>query len=775
MLNSMSTPTITNRQLLELVKAYWQWRALWIMSTLLFAALGIAYVTLFKLDTWVASQGVIVRDEANGAVMRLGRFQSQTEMKTAQETIQEMARNAQVLHAALTKVGREPSILTAFKLPPLLSSPERDALTWPSTKDIEDLAKNGIEVRAPRGAELGTTEVIYLDVKQNSRSRALELNKAVCQALEDQLQTMRRARADGVIAELRTAKSAAEKSLAVGTERLRTMEAEAGTDLADLRGMTDTSGGGNTNRQVLDTIKAEIRQVELKLEQLNIDLQLAQQSFDNPDDLLLTPGRLVTDQPGLKKLREGLADATIKTSELKGRFTENNVLVKAAIETEARIRQQLRKELSVTVGTISKDVDITSQQLAKLRTQQELLENRLNKIAGMRADYANTVSDVRARNTHLQEIQRELAEAEAAHDAAATSSLLTRLDTPLLGERPLGPGRTTIVAGATVCGLFFGLGIVFLLSPLDGQNSYGRRRQDLLGRGRRREDLMSTANQLGTDVQPGSLAGFEGDRRAAAPAPNIQTTECSGATDCSANEDCSTAGAGCEAQPKRELESATASSSAPASSLDTNTLLQAKLRACDVLTTKTSQGRKVSPAPSRAAETVANSTASLAKIIDENGSGRFKLSELSNQPPQPKHKSATSPVAVASATGESQTSTEPRKPLPTPWTTSTDAKPAAIDRRFANNALLGEHGVNSRRSKESAVIVEVVAPTSNAATNAVQTQTLTQTAAETPLTQPSPAASAAAVPASSPMARAIVTPSIADAGSNSGMSPVGSH
>jgi polysaccharide biosynthesis transport protein len=463
----MNTPNVSNQQLVELAKTYWQWRWVWVSTTAAFSVLGLVYVLFLKSDIWVASQGLIVRDEANGAVMRLGRFQSQTEMKAAQETVLEMARNSSVVHEALATVGREPSWFGLYQ-----------SKTPPSPSEIESLAKSGIEVRAPRGAELGTTEVIYLDVKQKSTARAVKLSIALCDALENQLKAVRQARASAVVAELTTARNAAQQSLQEATAVLQKIEAEAGSDLSDLRGLTDSNSGGNTNRQVLDTIKAEIRQVELQKNQLAIDLNLAKESFDNPDHLLVTPSRLVANHAGLRKLREGLADAKIATSGLKGRFFETSPMVHAAVETEGRIRDQLREELGLAVQTLLKDIEVTDQQFNKLQSQQRLLESRLSRLAEIRAEYSNTVSAVRARNQDLQEIERELAQANASLEAAAISSLVTRLDAPIVGESPIGPGRSTILAGVTFGGLFFGLGVVFLLTPLDGKFNYGRRLND---------------------------------------------------------------------------------------------------------------------------------------------------------------------------------------------------------------------------------------------------------------------------------------------------------
>lgn len=480
---------ITNQQLLQYAKTFWQWRWLWLTTTAVFAGMGGIYVLLLKTDTWVASQGLIVRDEANGAVMRLGRFQSQSEMQAAQETILEMARNPQVLADALQAVG-----------PVHAWTNWKSGTGLPTAAEIEDLARNAIVVRAPRGAELGTTEVIYLDVKQKSRSAALELNKAVCDALEKRLKQVRQARADGVIAELTTARDAAARNLQGATGRLKQMEEQAGADLSDLRGLTDIYNGGSSNRQQLDTIKTELRSAELQLQELQTDLQLASESFENPDQLLLTPSQLVNKHPALRRLREGLAEANIATSQLQGRFTPHHPLVEASLEAEVKIREQLRRELGLAVETLEKDVEIAFARVDKLRQQQSQLESRLENLASVRAEYGNIVNEVRARGEILSDSERELSQAEASRESALTSSLVTRLDSPVVGGDPLGPGRATIVAGSAVGGLIFGLGVVFLLTPLDGSVNFGRRRFDYSGHiDRRASDEPTVTPQVAAD------------------------------------------------------------------------------------------------------------------------------------------------------------------------------------------------------------------------------------------------------------------------------------
>ncbi|MFN3189352.1 MAG: hypothetical protein ACE361_02425 [Aureliella sp.] len=499
----MGIPKITNRPLIKFIESFWQWKVLWVTTTAAFGLLALLYVLFLKQDMWVASQGLIVRDEANGAVMRLGRFESQTAMKAAQETVVEMARNPQVVSEALMAVGRD-----------------QGAFGWgssekPSAKEIEELADQ-IEVRAPKGAEFGTTEVIYLDVEQNSRKRSTELNKAICDALEQRLKQVRHTRANGVITELLAARAAASANLKKATERLQMMEAEIGNDLSDLRGLTDALSNGTATRQSLDSVARELRLAELDLQQVKVDLSTARESFEDPKQLLQTPTKLVNSQPGLKRLREGLAAAAIASSQLAAKYTATHPLVLAAIETEDRIRGQLRNELGTSVQTLTKDLAIAEARVTQLQNQKSSLESRIAKLASVRAEYGNVAAEVSARNAQLQEAERELAAAEAARDAAETSSLITRLDKPVLGENPVGPGRSVILVGSSAAGLFFGFGLVFLLAPVDGGTVYGRRNQDFdAALGRRASDRSGAAG-ANASAAP---AGNDSPSRSAEVAP----------------------------------------------------------------------------------------------------------------------------------------------------------------------------------------------------------------------------------------------------------------
>jgi polysaccharide biosynthesis transport protein len=447
---------LQNPQIVNFLNCYWHWRKLWILSTATFCALGLSYAVLLKRDTWVASQALMVRDEATGGVMRLGRFESQTQMKTAQETILEMARNPLVVGNALKAIGRAPRL---FGLITNTSDPTKS--------EIDDFARNCVVVRAPRGAELGTTEVIYLDVKQKSQERAIKLATALCDALEFQLKSVRVERASSVIQELQAGKEVAESSLADATSILQRMEIEAGSDLADLRGLSD-SNAGNMNNLMLDSVRDELRKADLSIRNMAPNIELAKLALQDPNLLLQAAEVLTQTHPVLGALRDGLSKAMMETATLEGRYTTNHPDVLSAKNAELAFRNNIRAELSKTVQSCETSIAITQQKIDALNQQEIELGKRLSRLAELRSRYSNQLAEVRSRREKLSQIDNDLTETVASRSAAQAASLLTRLDSPVLGEKPIGPGRTTIVGGSTVGGLLLGLGVVFLLVPLDG-------------------------------------------------------------------------------------------------------------------------------------------------------------------------------------------------------------------------------------------------------------------------------------------------------------------
>jgi hypothetical protein len=142
-------------------------------------------------------------------------------------------------------------------------------------------------------------------------------------------------------------------------------------------------------------------------------------------------------------------------------------------------------------------LQVTDALTLSLARQQAEMEERLARLAGLRARYSNLATEVRHTSELLQKSQKDLADARANQAAAQSASLITLLDEPVAGYRPTGPGSGEIVTGALLGGLLLGLGLVFLRAPL--AQLRGRRISDYMALGRRAGDLL---RRRATDAAP---------------------------------------------------------------------------------------------------------------------------------------------------------------------------------------------------------------------------------------------------------------------------------
>ncbi|WP_164104189.1 GumC family protein [Candidatus Laterigemmans baculatus] len=462
----------------------------WAGAALLFAGFGIAY-TITRNDTWEASQPLLIRDEATGSADRLGRFASQTDLIAAQETILEMARNREVVAAALRDIG-----------PPAGA----DASRWPTASQVESAASEAINVRPAKGAEFGDTEVVYLVAQGETPERAARLCAAVFARLSEHLRTVRRVRADSIIDELSQARDLARTNLETANAELQKLETTVGSDLGELRGLSESvTGEGNTSR-VLSEVQRELDVAELELERVETLRELLVRSSENPQHLLVAGSELLSTQPTLQRIKEGLIDAQLAASQLSGRYTADHPRMRSAVLEQQTIREELRQEIDSATAAMKPTLDLAREKVARLTGKRDRLRDKLARLATLRTEYGRMTAEVRHRTELLAQAQTGLAEAEATRSAAMTTNLIAGLAPPRVGERPIGPGGTTIVGGAMVAGLLFGLGTVFLVAPGPQNRSYGRRWSDYLG-GRRASDRLPAATS-GGPTAAASMPGF---------------------------------------------------------------------------------------------------------------------------------------------------------------------------------------------------------------------------------------------------------------------------
>ncbi len=434
----------------------------WLVPTFALALVAAAY-TLVRSPWWEASQALAIRNEAANNQEGLGRFRVLDDMKVTQETVLELAKSVGVLSAALTDVGPG----------------------TPSTSDVIDL-RSLLALTPPKGAEFGKTEIFYLKVRDHDRQRAERLVSAVARHLQASLQELRRAKAQSMIDELAHSAAGAEADLSRSLQRLSVLERSVGSDLGELRMLDLTATADSDLRRKLVAIEDEIRQTQTTQQsgqELHALLLAAQQ---DPGQLLATPNRLLESQPALRRLKEGLIDAQLRTSQLLGTMQPQHPQVASARMAEAEIRRQLHSELEAAARGVEVEQRLSAARLAMLHTERDAATTRLDRVAGLRAEYSFLSSDTKHRTVLVEKAQRDMAEARASQ-AGSTASQITLVDRPETGDRPAGPTAATLLLVGVLGGLLCGLGLVFLTAPvaeierIDSPQSAGPARRN--GRG----------------------------------------------------------------------------------------------------------------------------------------------------------------------------------------------------------------------------------------------------------------------------------------------------
>jgi uncharacterized protein involved in exopolysaccharide biosynthesis len=439
----MSPTTIRPRDVVRTVTEH----PAWFIGPVVAATLLAAGYALVRPTTWEASQALVVRDEAGDRLTRPGRFAHTDEMKTSQETILELAKSRGVLSKALVEVG------------PPVGHPATAA--WPSEKQIEAL-ETSVKITPPKGAEFGKTEVFYLKVQDANRQRAVTLAQSICRQLQNRFAELRESKARSTTDELTKTISLARDDLAGATQSLGAMEQRVGSDLAELRILNESPSGDSDLRRTAIELEKELRTYRASQGEGQEFLKLLTAAQENPGKLLASPSVLLKSQPALGRLKDGLVDAQLRTGQALGTMSENHPLAQSARAAEQAIRNQLHAEMIVAIQGVEADLRVNADRVQALEQQSATIQNRLETLATVRAEYANLVAAAKSRSETLKAVERDLAEARASQAGARSGSLINLVDSPDTGNRPQGPGQTVIVLAGFGGGLLIALAIVFL-------------------------------------------------------------------------------------------------------------------------------------------------------------------------------------------------------------------------------------------------------------------------------------------------------------------------
>ncbi|MBN2578994.1 MAG: hypothetical protein JXB10_08385 [Pirellulales bacterium] len=456
-MNHAALPFGTPQELLHALKTHWK---LWLLPALTVSLLTAGYA-VFKNNTWEASQALIVRNEASNNDRGPGKFAQVEEMKTVQETLLELSRSRGVLEAALKQVG--PGDRPNFFAEKMGLSPSATA-DYPTARDVDEFRKL-VKLVPPKGAEFGKTEVFYLTVRDADRNRAIALSEALCGELQTRFQQLRNAKAQSMITELVKIVTLAKSDQAESTKFLAETETRVGGDLAELRAMQDIATGDSALRRSMEETRNQLREAKTAAKDLGELLAVLRGAEQNPSRLVATPNRLLESQPALRRLKDGLIDAQLVTATMLGGMTAEHPRAKAARHAEVEIARHLHDELPVAIRGIEVELKMNADRQTLLKEQLTQAEQRLARLAEIRAVYESQTAENKHRTLLVERAEQNLAEARATLAGAHVASLVSRIDAPDTGSKPVGPGRAVIALGGIVGGLLSGLGLFFFLMP----------------------------------------------------------------------------------------------------------------------------------------------------------------------------------------------------------------------------------------------------------------------------------------------------------------------
>ncbi|MGC3971743.1 MAG: hypothetical protein QM775_31695 [Pirellulales bacterium] len=424
----MSQPAVaTTPALLDVARLFIRYPLRWLVPAAI-VAVGASAYALLKPATWEASQALMVRAEASNNAGGLGRFRDLTEMKTFQETLLEVAKNKAVLIAALTEAG-----------PSADYDPAKAKGAWPTDQDAADLADT-VKLVPPKGTEFGSTELFYLKIRDRSPERAVRLADAVTEQLLKRYRSLRDERAGSMVRELENALAIARRDVAEAVTQLQTLESTVGGDLAELRNLEQFGSGDSDLRKLVVELENEVRQAEMTLRNEQELQSLLTAAIKDSTKLLATPNRLLESQPALRRLKEGLIDAQIRSSQLLGSMSREHPQVRASLDAEGEIRHHLNAEVQTALKSVGDETALSAEILAERRARLVEARNRLDRLASLRAEYSSLNAQMQYRMRLQEDAEKQLVAGRAAQAGGEAASLLTRVDKPDAGTKPVGPG-----------------------------------------------------------------------------------------------------------------------------------------------------------------------------------------------------------------------------------------------------------------------------------------------------------------------------------------------
>jgi len=456
---------------------------------------AVAAYGIFKPSQWEATQPLVIRAEALEGSNLPGRFDSDQQRRQLLDTLVAVLQTRDVLETALREVG--PGEVVRNR-------------PFPRATDVERLQRS-VRVVPPSDTDFGTTDLIYLKVRDSQPERAIRLAQALVKQADRQLREILLAKAQATLEELTQAEQNAMDGVQTLTRQLQAIETQLGLDGLTLRSyeekLDDTS-----LRAPIDDLEDQLAQLESEILTKNELIRLLGETTTNPGTLSSIPSTLIENYPTLSHFQEALRQAEVKLIELRGQYADEHPAVIAAQLAFSDLTDRIRKEIPAVIRTIENEQRVKLAQKKLLDQRRQAEESRMAAIMAVLPQYRELTARLRSQSDAVRAAQQRLVVARAAVAAAQSAQLVTPIEPPRTGNQPVGPGKMTIVAGGMVSAVFLAFCVFLWISPTvsDGE----------------RQDLSSAEHVLSkpTAAPPSPVNERKGaPDTTTAPAPCIET------------------------------------------------------------------------------------------------------------------------------------------------------------------------------------------------------------------------------------------------------------
>lgn len=411
------------------------------------------YALALRKETWSAKQSLIVRDDLLGQSYKPGQFDSLDSMKSAQETIFEIARKPQVIRNALQHLG-----------PPSRGLLALGRGSYPSEEVIEETQGN-ISFSAPNGAEFGQTEVIILNTKSGSRERARKFTEVLVSEIIAKANEVRLRKFQSMESEILQTCEVAETSLEDSKRMLKQMDQKLGEDAGAMVALGESSFRDDPLSREIAQLNLERRAVRSEVEQITSMLQSLKIAKEDPEAIVNISSDLTGRQPALESMKQEMVQQKGAYALLSGRYTDIHPAVESARDGIVVMEGQIRQELANAESDTIKHLEIQTAKLERLDAGIAELKKRMTNLGEMRADSITLFADIKKRTEILNNARTNLAEVQGLAASKNTELLTTVEDEVQVSTRPDGLGKKALMLCGGLGGLMLGMGLVMLMAP----------------------------------------------------------------------------------------------------------------------------------------------------------------------------------------------------------------------------------------------------------------------------------------------------------------------